>query len=304
VGLGAWLLPERLQAALAERLDRGDAPLRLLVGASPELIGVPWALLGVPEAGLAPGGDLRRVLEAAVVSVVPSAALLDALEATTLPDQLSLVPVVVSVCDPLGDLANSRQVPAGTTSLLACPGSLHGPPAPRPASVANLADALAHVVPGGAGAFIYHGHHDPPDPKSPADTGGFRLFDPASAQVESFPAKLFLEHPGPHRPNCPRLAMPFGCETLAGHDSPEWTSMTPALLWAGARHVVATLWPILDTPATGAFEASVIAELTRSDDPAAALRQCQLAALEDHRSRPAPANAPYVWAAYALTSAA
>jgi len=303
--LGAWLLPERLQSVLAGHMDSDDGPLRLLVGASPELVGVPWALLGVPAAGLAREGDPRRLLEAAVVSVVPSAALLDALEASGPPDDILAAPrVIVSVCDPLGDLANSRQVPAGTTSLLACPGSVTGPPRPRPASVANLAQALAGVVPGGPGVFVYHGHHDPPDPTSPADTGGFRLFDPATSQVESFPARMFLEHPGPGRPNCPRLAMPFGCDTLAGHDSPEWTSMTPALLWAGARHVAATLWPILDNPATATFEASLIATFADSDDPPVALRELQLAALIDYRTRPGTSSsAPYIWAAYTLTSA-
>lgn len=82
--------------------------------------------------------------------------------------------------------------------------------------------------------------------------------------------------------------------------------LAPAFLWAGARNVVATLWPTLDDPETLAFETTLVDVLKGDPDPAVSLRKLQLEALRKWRSGAGSAGtdcvsqgSPLIWAAYA-----
>jgi CHAT domain-containing protein len=92
-----------------------------------------------------------------------------------------------------------------------------------------------------------------------------------------------------------------GCETALGaagltpfDTGEDFTTIAQALLYAGARNVVATLWRINDRAA--AQFAGSFYDALRSQSAVDALTQAQRAMLWDPRFRD-----PYVWAAYNLT---
>ena len=75
----------------------------------------------------------------------------------------------------------------------------------------------------------------------------------------------------------------------------DWIGLTRAFLHAGAREVVATLWPVEDWPTASLMERFYM-EYTRDADPVRALAVSQRAMLE------APATAsPFAWAGFILT---
>jgi CHAT domain-containing protein/tetratricopeptide (TPR) repeat protein len=86
------------------------------------------------------------------------------------------------------------------------------------------------------------------------------------------------------------------CETGAGGGA-ELDGMASLLLKRGAGSVLASLWPV-DDRSTARLIADAYRRLRASRDPAAALRDAQLDALED-RAR----AHPYHWAAFTVTSA-
>ena len=107
----------------------------------------------------------------------------------------------------------------------------------------------------------------------------------------------------------PGRVLLLGCDTAGAATlgaGGEWMGLAPAFLWAGARVVVATLWPTLDHPESLKFEAALVDVLKREVDPASSLRVLQLEALQDWRRMTlaagvdsVPAGTPLVWAAYA-----
>jgi CHAT domain-containing protein len=93
----------------------------------------------------------------------------------------------------------------------------------------------------------------------------------------------------------------------------EWLGLTAAVLWRGARQVIATNWPIWDTPFTTSFDHKLALRLQHDADPAVTLRELQLEALSDwrdsehdlsdHEENGLPYSArdipfPLIWAAY------
>ncbi|MDQ2767935.1 MAG: CHAT domain-containing protein, partial [Gemmatimonadota bacterium] len=77
----------------------------------------------------------------------------------------------------------------------------------------------------------------------------------------------------------------------------EWVGFTSAFLRAGAREVLATLWPVEDN-ATAELMTSFYRDFERGANPADALATAQRAALRD----PARA-APFQWAGFVVTGA-
>lgn len=84
------------------------------------------------------------------------------------------------------------------------------------------------------------------------------------------------------------LALLSCCGTAAtqGERGPfsEWLGLGPAFLWAGAEAVIATLWPIRDTPQATQLEAQLAARSRRGEQPAVALRNLQRELLQRWRS--------------------
>jgi CHAT domain-containing protein len=94
-----------------------------------------------------------------------------------------------------------------------------------------------------------------------------------------------------------------GCETGAGsawstefQRGEDYATLARAFLYAGARNVIATLWPLDDA---GAAElADKFYAYRRETDDAQALARAQRAMMHDPRYR-----APYYWAGYELSGA-
>lgn len=113
--------------------------------------------------------------------------------------------------------------------------------------------------------------------------------------------RAFFEPSAGGRLNCPTAAALFACDSLAAHVGVEWNGITPALLWAGARNVLSTLWPTLDVGVTADIEAELADRLAEDGDVPAAVREVQLRCLEQWRTEPSEYTMPYLWAGYQLT---
>lgn len=305
--LGRVLLPSSLREALMSRSEE-DEPLSLVVA--------PCGLLGaISVAGLGIG-DGRRVIEAAVVRLAPPAALIAALAQDAEGGRRGFGgpgALHVGVFDPA---AGPSLPQAGRLEAKADAGAALSR---RNATPDRLRDALQTTIvePGQPGLFLYAGHARRP-------TFGLSL--------------LCLHRPDGERPSCPvgdccggspvtigdllipredsgrgRFSMPgrvllFGCDTSGASDlgaGGEWLGLAPAFLWAGARNVVATLWPTLDDPETLAFETALVDALKRDPDPAVSLRKLQLDALrvwgagtDSTGPDGVPQGSPLIWAAY------
>lgn len=288
--LGAWLIPPRLAQRLAAALEAGRVE-SVLVATGPELGGIPWGLVAIPGVdGIPIGGssDPRRVMEAAEVGVVPSVGFLASLE----PARGGTSSVIV-VCDPLGDLYNARHAPPGATRLFGTVDVVDAEqPAPVPATVAAVTAALSGVERGCPGLFVYQGHAVVGDT---IDAAGLRLADGVLTP------RAFFGADGGGRLNCPAAAALFACDSLAAHVGVEWSGITPALLWGGARYVLSTSWPTLDVVATSEFEADLADHIAEGLDVPGVLRRLQLSRLADWRARPSELTMPYLWGGYQVT---
>lgn len=248
------------------------------------------------EVDLDDSGDPRRLVEAAHVQMVPTVGLIAATSRRSVP---ACEPVVVAILDPTRDLRGARRRPIGATHVLG--DQLSG------VSVDAVMTTLTAVPAGAQGLLVYEGHHRAPHPDAPADTGGFELTGPDGPLLLT--PRTFLQPPdhtdvdGRARPNCPRRALLFGCDTHGANTPGEWLSMTIALIWAGADEVCATIWPTLDDSAE--LEWPLMDQAANSDESLATMLRCaQLELLRRHRQQPHPSTSPYVWAGYTVTATA
>lgn len=294
--LGEALIPPELRQRLLE--TAGIKPISLVIaGNFPVLI--PWPLLGL-------GGDFFsrpiRFLEAAVLRVAPPAILVERAVKSGTPAR-AVHPVLVACVDPSGNLPFSREIPLGTqTALSGNPAS--GYP---PASLDQLAKALAGSAPGAAGLFYYSGH---------AVANNFSDDEDALALSGDSALSAHLLF-GPRGENFPFPARSIisACQSsgASGGGAGEWLGLTAALLWCGSRQVVATNWKIWDTPFTSTFDLALADRLRTAEDVALALREIQIEALDkwrssmhdytDHESNSLPGSGsqlafPLIWAAY------
>jgi CHAT domain-containing protein len=98
------------------------------------------------------------------------------------------------------------------------------------------------------------------------------------------------------------------CDTAgrAARHSGEWLALAPAMMWAGARLVIATSWPTIDDPRTLEMDLALIEVLKNHDDPAEALRSLQVEKLQRWRDgmddkdplSPICGWSPLFWAPY------
>jgi hypothetical protein len=257
-----------------------DAPLRpLFAAAAPHLAGVerivlapfgvlhrlPWAVVA-DRAGLcAADGTMLCVTTVPALSV---SAVLHTRPAVGRP------PAVVVIGDPRNDLPYARaeavEVAArrGTTPLL-------GAEADHARSLAALGAAtVAHVA-----------AHAKFEPDAPLDSG-LVLADTVLTARELLQARLDME-----------LLVLSACETgrAASAGGDELLGLTQALLQAGVRTLVVSLWPVLDM-ATVSFMRAFHEALGDGADPASALRT----AMTTVKARHAHA---YFWGGFVLLGA-
>ena len=306
--LGLALLPSSLREALMSRSE-GDEPLSLVVAPCGLLGRIPTAALGI--------GDGRRVIEAAVVRIAPPIALIAALAQEAEGGSRGLGgpgPLHVGVFNPAAGPALPQ---AGRLQAAACAGiALSG----KDATPDKLRDALQTTIvePGQPGLFIYAGHarlptfglsliclHRPDGRRQSCPVGDCCGGDPVTIGDLLSPR----EDGARGRYPMPGRVLLSGCDTLGASAlgaGGEWMGLAPAFLWAGARNVVATLWPTLDDPETLVFETALVEVLKCNPDPALSLRNLQLGALRKWRAGAGPVGtdgvpqgSPVVWAAYA-----
>jgi tetratricopeptide (TPR) repeat protein len=254
--LGHQIIPHPL-------IDAIDCePFRLLVSLAPGLTWLPLPLIGRDTAH-----GFRHLVEIADVSLFPPWPVAAELARTTgqAPRRTS-----VSIADPLGDLRHARRPTAIDAELTLGSG---GEPATlervRAAVTAAELDTL----------MLYQGHvvlSDPSEPLSsalllrgeggPAQLSAFQLQNEAGQW--QFPHTVFLD----------------GCESTGLWGSVEWGGLVPALLRSGARQVISTLWPVIDSPTTAAATTDVVAATLQHGNAARAVSAVQRRFLDLWRS--------------------
>lgn len=274
-------LPPPLREAIGEAPD--SSPLPILVSLSGALAAIPLYAL--------PVGPHQRLIDVAMVAHAPAPALLAALKPA--PEELSLVrPISLAVVDPDPNQTSldHATAPDGAVKVLSSPttkGELED--ALRQADSSGVFCAFAHYVtpPGGApasgGIAVADGIVSLRDLLTPRDTDGAMIRVPERALLSM----------------CESLAAGAGEVLQSGDafDTPgaawEWLGLSAGFMLAGARHVVATAWPIPDLQATDRLDHAIAQALT-TPRPASAVRSAILESVS-HDSSKVPVM---VWAAY------
>ena len=296
--LGDALLPAPLRSRLLE------APMSLVVAPAPEIASIPVAWLALDDAD-------TRLVERADAVVVPAAALLAA-AGDRWPATLAHGPgpVRAAVTDALGDLPHVRGLAALAASAAVgadVTGSsvIEALRSRRPGVVVvagharsdGVADAHVCVARMGAGAPCRYSSPGRPCPGEPLPAGTWLASDPATDEAVA---------------NRVLLATCHGSGADTAGRAGEWLGLAPALMFAGARLVVATAWPVLDHPVTATIDEELARALTTSPRPATALAHIQRAWLDRWRATgwrtsaravgsadvPVDHASPLLWAAY------
>jgi hypothetical protein len=293
VVLGMHIIPAALRRELASRA-RSREPLSLV------LSGTLFAILPVPLLGIEPLDVDRypaRLVEAAVLRLAPPAALVEHVDRHPL-YAIDVMPVGVACVDPTGDLRHARTIPAGTqVALTSGNARTDGASRTAPAAARHLAAELRALGSSHPSLFYYSGHAG-----GDGDTeSGLVLADGILTA-----GHVFTDHAGSPAVPFPVRALLAACSSsgAGGAGAGEWFGLSAAVLWAGARQVVATNWKVWDTPFTSRFDQALVQALRQPADAAASLRAVQLDHL--HRWRAAPTGRPLsdqplpvTWAAYA-----
>jgi CHAT domain-containing protein len=266
-GLGRALLPDVLATEVRRRLD-SDVPLPLVIAPAPQLGSVPFTCLGLDD-----GKVPRRLVEAAVIHLAPSVALLDVVSRRPQPKVSPPWPLPVVVADPNEDLPGAGRLVQDLAEL-APRIILRG----REATPSALARALTGTPPGAPGLVVYAGHAASAEPGHAylllaGENGQSRASLSAWDLLSGVPTEPGYRYPMPSRV---LLAACASAGAEAAGPAGEWLGLAPATLWAGASVVAATAWPILDEGLTPELTARITAEFTTASDPARALQAIQL----------------------------
>jgi CHAT domain-containing protein len=239
-----------------------------VIAPAPQLGSVPFACLGLDD-----GRVPRRVIEAAVIHLAPSTALLDVVARRVQRKVGPPWPLLVVIADPTEDLPGAAKVVRDLTEL-APRIVLRG----RAATPSALTGALTGISPGAPGLVVYAGHAASAEPGQAylllaSEDGQSSTSLSARELLSGIPGEPGYRYPLPSR------VLLAACATAgaeAAGPAGEWLGLAPATLWAGASVVVATSWPILDEGLTPELTARVAAMLATAADPARALRAIQL----------------------------
>ena len=326
---------QALKILVPEQQASGCPPFRLVVSLPAALCRLPVALLALQQPASHPGEqpDVPRLVEAAVVHLAPSMALMASItrrSPVTGPTSETPWPLLVSIVDPTDDL---DQAQAGAEPRILLEGwqrlrksGANGSPHARPATKTELREALL-TFPDRAGLLVYSGHAYAGHADAPA-TGGLVLASPepadalaqraggiASGDAAAGAQKLLTSRellaaegePPPYQfparvllSACSAAGFGRTTQTAAGLDG-EWLGVAAAVLQAGADEVIATLFELIEGRGTAKFEGRLVNLLMSTPDAAAALRQAQVEALGEWRAGRTnlAAKSPLIWAAYA-----
>jgi CHAT domain-containing protein/tetratricopeptide (TPR) repeat protein len=287
--LGRLLLPQQLRELLRDTTQR----VRLVVAPDFWLSSVPWGLLAIDDQD-------TRLLERADVLLAPAVYLIDALEQEAAAGRRQRGgpgPLAIAAVDPDGSLPAARSIGQRLAPATAVRSGAD-------ATVSAFLEPLRGAPRGRPGLAVFAGHS-----RSSLDTRRQVLCFAKSEPAPSCPMadqccggsslaadRLFAD---------PEIALPgrvfiAACSSsgsMLSGAAGEWLGLAPAMLWAGARLVIAANWPTLDNSAAAEFEAAVVTALSREEDPVGALHDLQASAL--HRWRDGDLfAAPLYWAGY------
>jgi tetratricopeptide (TPR) repeat protein len=294
--LGTALLPPPLVTELHRRLRHKEPPLPLAIAAAPELGFIPWSLVAVPvDSAFA---EPVRLVEVADWVLAPAASLIAALAARRF--SKGPFPLRVAIIDTwaggeLDELHGARMLAEGFHDAeIDALGGRHW--TERIATRSHVFEALARAGPQASALFACHALPAEPGRSS---TSGLVVAPDAGTDKPSLltAADLFALKNG--HGAIPAQVYLQACDTtdLASASGGEWLALAPAFLAAGARVVVATVFPLNDT----AHNDPMVAALLRGDDAPRAVRHLQREQLARWRAGGAATltDAPVVWGAYA-----
>jgi hypothetical protein len=295
VRLGRELIPLPIRLEVLRRLEGDHPPLPLVVLPSSECSRVPFAALAVggPDQATsmiptADGSlDPRRLVEGALLYLAPGVQF-----TATVRERLGerwRRPVAVTTSTAQAVVASqpglSDCLPAAGLSVPAGAERVAFDEAP---SLAALVNYLQGVVAGSDGVFQFSGHAVAGSSEAP---GAAHLLlhggrdDPRQRLYAS--DLLTGRFPGLGLPRCVVLS---ACSTWGDEGAADWLGLAPGLMWNGAQHVVATLWPVLDSPDSAAHHRDLVSALVDAGhrSPVEVVRELQLAELARQRQTRPP----------------
>lgn len=274
------LLPPPLAARL--RLATHDKPLPLAIAPAQNLVNMPWSLLGIPEAGR----DLRLV-ERARIGLAPPAGLLAAVATRPASDSL---PLRLAVLNPGGiDCSPGNELPGADALLETVPAGITTVTANDRITRDELGTVLRGLPTGSSAVFACH-----TDPGDGAPLHGGLLIQPGG-EPEILSTGTLLDHPDQFP--IPEQVLVLACDSadLRQAVSGEWLVLGPALLWAGARRLVLTSFPI---PEDDAVDRALIDCLLDETNLVDGLRSVQLACLDRWRASSGDDAPPVSWSGH------
>ena len=307
--VSAGRLYDALVAPAAARLADKT---HLIVAPDAELYYLPFeALLTSP-----PGASPAYLLERWAVSYVPSASVLASLAPAAPPAPTAPAPkVLLAFGDPVftgavdeaaatrgledGGLAERsgtrwRRLPGSRQEVTAV-AALYGAADSAVFLGANASEHNFETSPDLAGARVIHlASHAVVDERQPARSALLLSRAPGDAEDGRLEAnEIFNLRLGAD------LVVLSACETALGKEvrGEGLIGLTRAFLYAGARRVAVSLWPVADQ-STAELMVAFHRELRDGREPSAALRRAKLAALRSGRWRQ-----PYYWAPFVLVGA-
>ncbi|WP_419703214.1 CHAT domain-containing protein [Promicromonospora sp. NFX87] len=276
-------LPPPIRDDLAKRDP--DNPMSLLVSLAGSLAALPVNALHV--------SDGHRVIDTAVVGHVPTSVMLDRLHAERSLSRGTKSAITLSVVDPdpTWHAMEHAKAPASSTTVLG-----------RPTTKADVIAALQHADPEGVFcAFAHYARRSEPAAGGLAVAGGVLSLRDLVGSEEAIrvPERALLSL-------CESLAA-GASETITGNEAAdlyagtwEWLGLTAGFILAGARHVVATAWPVIeDEHEQTRLIDHALANALAQPHPAFAVR----AAILKLAPPGATGNglAPILWSAYTYT---
>jgi hypothetical protein len=297
--LAELLLPNALLTALWARLKTAAGPLPLAIVPSAALAFVPWSLLVLSDRG---DPSTVRLVHAADWVLAPSASL--ATFSSRRHQAYGRFPLRLAIVDTY-EGPGLEALPAARHQADALPPDVEVLGGPhwtgRTATLASIRAAVARLDPASTVLFACHALPARPDFTAPgglvlAETGADgepRLFTPADVLSMASDGVVM-----------PAQALLLACDSsnLGSSAAGEWLTTAPAMLAAGSRTIVTTLFPIVDADGD---DDPVLSAAISGQDLRAAIRGLQRAGARvwDSGGSARFQDTPLQWAAYAVVSA-
>jgi hypothetical protein len=288
--LGQEIVPPPIRTEVLRRIASGEPALPLVVLPAPESSRLPLAALAVGDpsnlADTVPTADgardPRRLVEGAKICLAPGVQFTAAVrrrfgERWHSPDTNPAVRAIVA-----RQAGRENFLPWAAESV---PAEAHHLADAAGASLVAIVEQLASVAAGTAGVLQFSGHAVAGRPDAPGAAhlvldGG--VDDPR----ERLYAGDLLSGRFP-RIGFPRNVVLAACSTWGDQGAADWLGLAPGLMWNGAQHVVATLWPVLDSRDAAEQHAKLVERLAADNhlaSPADVIREFQLTELARQRA--------------------